>query len=317
MTRVFVAVGLAILGAVAQADIIGKVKLIDQSGVMLDIGPKHPWGSTITIHRRGEIVRQLPSGSLVRLRLESGKIVSARATSIQPEQTKTTNLQTLKPYSGGYKFEDGHQFWGYIPKSVGVNHGSDTTVYELNKSFESIRFKFLAMDHNDVVRTKLHWRLDGGEVITRETSATSLIEVQIDLRGVRSLQIWADNRTDNFQADPNFMIDAELVQFPASVPVLSSPVNKESVQSDEELRWRPVLDAVGYRVELECIRLFSTDDALKQRFFTIQTNSETRVVKLSDLKLPLGEYRWRVHSLDDVGVMGQMNEWWSFLLQKG
>lgn len=317
MTRVFVAVGLAILGAVAQADIIGKVKLIDQSGVTLDIGPKHLWGSTITAQRRGEIIRQLPSGSLVRLRLESGKIVSARATSIQSDQIKITNLHSLKPYSGGFKFEEGHQFWGYIPKSVGVNHGSDTTVYELNRAFDSIRFKFLTMDHNDVVRTKLHWRLDGGEVMTRETSATSMIEVQIDLTGVRSLQIWADNRTDNFQADPNFIIDAELLQFPASIPVLSSPASKESVEPDEELRWRPAPDAIGYRVELECIRLNNTDDALKQRFFTIQTNSETRAVKLSDLKLPPGEYRWRVHSLDDVGVMGQMNEWWSFVLQKG
>lgn len=317
MTRVSVAVGLAILGAVAQADIIGKVKLIDQSGVTLDIGPKHPWGSTITAQRRGEIIRQLPSGSLVRLRLESGKIVSARATSIQPEQIKTTNLQALKPYSGGYKFEDGHQFWGFIPKSVGVNHGSDTTVYELNRAFDSIRFKFLAMDHENPVATKVFWRLDGGEVVTRDTSATSLTEVLIDLRGARSLQIWSENRTNNFQADPNFIIDAELMQFPASIPVLSSPATKESVQSNEELRWRPVPDALGYRVELECMRLYNTDDAMKQRFFTIQTNAETRVVKLSDLKLPLGEYRWRVHSLDDVGVMGQMNEWWSFVLQKG
>lgn len=316
MTRVFVTVGLAILGAVAQADIVGKVKGIDQSGITLDIGPKHPWGSTITAQRRGEIIRQLPSGSLIRLRLEAGKVVSARPTRIQPGQIKITKLQAMKPYSGGFKFEEGHQFWGYIPKSVGVNHGSDTTVYELNKSFDSIRFKFLTMDHNDIVRTRLHWRLDGGEVITRETSTTSLIEVLIDLRGVRSLQIWADNRTDNFQADPNFIIDAELLQLPESVPVLSSPASKESVRSDEELRWGPVPDSLGYRVELECIRLYSTDDALKQRFFTVQTNSETRVVKLSDLNLPLGEYRWRVHSLDDIGVMGQLNEWWPFTLTK-
>lgn len=316
MTRVFVAIGLAILGAIAQADIIGKVKVIDSSGVTLDIGSKHPWGSTIAAQRRGEMVRQFPSGSLVRLRLDSGKIVSVRATSIQPEQIKITSLQALKPYSGGFKFEDGHQFWGYIPRSVGISYGRDTTVFELNRPFDSIRFKFLAMDHESPVSTKVHWRLDGGEVVSRDTSATSLTELLIDLKGVRSLQIWSENRTNNFQADPNFIIDAELLQLPESVPVPSSPANKESVQSDEELRWRPVPDALGYRVELECIRLYNTDDALNQRFFTVQTNSETRVVKLSDLKLPLGEYRWRVHSLDDVGVMGQMNEWWSFTLTK-
>jgi len=315
-TRMLILLATALGASSAQADIVGKVKTIDQTGVTLDIGPKHPWGPSITAQRRGEIIRQLPSGSLVRLRLESGKIVSARATRIQPEQIKTTNLQALKPYSGGYKFEDGHQFWGYIPRSVGISYGRDTTVFELNRSFDSIRFKFLAMDHENPVATKVFWRLDGGEVVTRDTSATSLTEVLIDLRGARSLQIWSENRTNNFQADPNFIIDAELLQLPSSIPVLSSPATKESVQSNEELRWRPVPDALGYRVELECIRLYNTDDSMKQRFFTIQTNSETRVVKLSELKLPLGEYRWRVHSLDDIGVMGQMNEWWSFTLSK-
>lgn len=317
MTRLFVAIGLAILGAIAQADIIGKVKVIDQSGVTLDIGSKHPWGSTIAAQRRGEMVRQFPSGSLVRLRLDSGKIVSVRATSIQPEQIKTTNLQALKPYSSGFTFEDGHQFWGYLPQHTGVGRDNQRTIFKLDGKYDFLQFGFSfgPIDGSG----KLFYRLGDGDPVSIVIPNTSLSRVVIDVRGANSIQIWCEaQRRDlggGFESY-NYFVDPVLLQLPSSVPVLSSPATKESVQSDEELWWRPVRDAVGYRVELECIRLYNTDDALKQRFFTVQTNAETRVVKLSDVKLPLGEYRWRVHSLDDVGVMGQMNEWWSFTLTK-
>jgi len=189
-------------------------------------------------------------------------------------------------------------------------------VYELNGKYDAFRFSFLAMLEGDAVPIKLFWRLDGGEVINLTTSERSLTEVVIDVKGVRSLQLWTENRTNLWQKDPNFIIDAEFSQLPSEVPVLSAPGAKEVIDRAEELRWRPVTDAQGYRIELECIRLYNTDDAHKQRFFSIQTKDDQRVVKLSDLNLPLGEYRWRVHSLDDVGVMGAMKDWWTFTLSK-
>ena len=301
----------------AQADIVGKVKTIDQAGITLDIGPKLPWGTRVTADQRKAIQQQLPSGSLARIVMTDGKVISARTTSIAPAQVTETSLAALKPYSGGFQFESGHAFWGYVPQQTAVGQNADPTIYKLDGKYDALKFSFCfgASDGSG----KLLYRLDGGEPVQIFTPNTALAPVAIDLRGSQTIQVWFEAQrrdiNDNFSSS-NFLVDHVLMKLPPSVQILSSPASKESVGADEELMWRPAADAIGYRVELECTRLYNTDDAAKQRFFSIQTTAEKRVVKLSDLNLPLGEYRWRVHSLDDVGVMGQMNEWWSFVLAR-
>lgn len=305
----------SLLGASSvQADVVGKVKTIDQTGITLDIGPKLPWGTRITADQRRVIQQQLPSGSLARIVLVDSKVVSARITSINPAHVTETSLTALKPYSGGYSFQAGHSFWGFVPKQTGFNRGKGETIYQLGGGYDSFRFKFCFSEKDG--SGKLFYRLDGGEPVVTQISNTELTRVVIDVKGVQSIQLWAEGQTGDTTGTDNFIIDPTLMKLPSSVPVLASPANREKIEPSEELRWRPVADAVGYRVELECVRLYDTSAANRQRFFSIQTTSEVRVVKLADLKLPEGEYRWRVHSLSDIGVMGQMTEWWSFLLEE-
>lgn len=305
----------SLLGASSvQADIVGKVKTIDQTGITLDIGPKLPWGTRVTADQRKAIQQQLPTGSLVRIVLMDGKVVSARITSINPAQVTETSLTALKPYSGGYSFQAGHSFWGFVPTQTGFNRGKGQTIYQLGGGYDSFRFKFCFSEKDG--SGKFYYRLDGGEPVVTQISNTELTSIVIDVKGVQSIQLWAEGQTGDTTGTDNFIIDPILMKLPSSVPVLASPANRENIESSEELRWRSVADAVGYRVELECTRLYNTEDAQKQRFFSIQTSADSRVVKLSELKLPLGEYRWRVHSLGDIGVMGKMNEWWSFVLAK-
>lgn len=305
----------SLLGASSvQADIVGKVKTIDQTGITLDIGPKLPWGTRVTADQRKAIQQQLPTGSLVRIVLMDGKVVSARITSINPAQVTETSLTALKPYSGGYSFQAGHSFWGFVPTQTGFNRGKGQTIYQLGGGYDSFRFKFCFSEKDGP--GKFYYRLDGGEPLVTQISNTELTSIVIDVKGVQSIQLWAEGQTGDTTGTDNFIIDPILMKLPSSVPVLASPANREKIEPSEELRWRPVADAVGYRVELECVRLYDTSAANRQRFFSIQTTSEVRVVKLADLKLPEGEYRWRVHSLSDIGVMGQMTEWWSFLLEE-
>lgn len=301
-----------LLGAsTAQADIVGKVKTIDQTGITLDIGPKLPWGTRVTADQRRVIQQELPTGSFARIVLEDGKVVSARLTSISPAQVTETSLTALKPYTGGYSFQPGHSFWGFVPTQTGFNRGNGQTIYQLGGGYDWFRFRFCFSEKDGP--GKLYYRLDGGEPVATQISNTELTSIVIDVKGVQSIQLWAEGQTGDTTGTDNFLIDPILMKLPSSVPVLASPANRENISPSEELRWRSVADAVGYRVELECIRLYDTSDANRQRFFSLQTTSEVRVVKLADLKLPAGEYRWRVHSLNDIGVMGHMKEWWSFL----
>jgi hypothetical protein len=312
--RLLICASLVLLSAASQADVVGKVKSIDQSGIALDIGQILPWGTRITADQRRVIQQQLPSGSLARIVLVDGKVVSARITSINPAQVTETSLTALKPYSGGYSFQAGHSFWGFVPTQTGFNRGKGQTIYQLGGGYDSFRFKFCFSEKDG--SGKLCYRLDGGEPVVTPISNTELTSIVIDVKGVQSIQLWAEGQTEDTTGTDNFVIDPILMKLPSSVPVLASPANRENIEPSEELRWRSVSDAVGYRVELECVRLYDTSAANRQRFFSIQTTSEVRVVRLADLKLPDGEYRWRVHSLNDVGVMGQMTEWWSFLLEE-
>jgi hypothetical protein len=301
-----------VVAAASHGDVIGKVKTIDQSGITLDIGPKLPWGTRLSADQRRQIQQQLPVGSLARIVLESGRIVSARITSVTPAQVTETSLTALKPYAGGYSFQPGHSFWGFVPTHTGFNRGKVQTIYQLGGGYDFFRFKFCFSQKDGP--GKLYYRLDGGEPVVTSIANTELTSIVIDVRGVQSIQLWAEGQTGDTTGTDNFIIDPILAKLPSSIPVLASPANREKIEPSEELRWRPVADAVGYRVELECVRLYDTSDANRQRFFSIQTTSEVRAVKLADLNLPAGEYRWRVHSLNEIGVMGQMAEWWTFTI---
>lgn len=126
----------------AQADIVGKVKTIDQTGITLDIGPKLPWGTRVTADQRKAIQHQLPSGSLARIVMTDGIVVSARTTSITPAQVTETSLAALKPYSGGFEFQPGHSFWGFVPEATGVNQNPVQTIFKLDGKYDAFRAKF-------------------------------------------------------------------------------------------------------------------------------------------------------------------------------
>jgi len=91
MKRYNIVACLAVLMAtrIAPADIIGKVKSADQGGVTLDIGPKLPWSTRLTTPQRKSLITRHGQGSLVRLKVEVGKVVSMRSTDINPETIKT------------------------------------------------------------------------------------------------------------------------------------------------------------------------------------------------------------------------------------
>jgi hypothetical protein len=82
------------------------------------------------------------------------------------------------------------------------------------------------------------------------------------------------------------------------------------------LEWKPVAGATGYLLELQCERL--SDPSTRNhpnRFMVVSVSADTTVYHFDANTMPKGRWRWRVHSLNDTDLLGEMNEWRLFTSQ--
>lgn len=304
-----------LVSAMARADIVGKIKAIDNSGILLDVGSKINWDKTVSKDQRTAIAKQYGINKLVRIKVSNEGAISIRDTSILAESIKQTPLMSIQPLRGGYDGIDNESFWGHIPTSGGKNLEDAFAIYSLKGQYDFLTFGFACRGQN--AHKRLCYRIGSNDVSYVSLTPGKITWVTLDIKGVDALGVWTDTPSNQLLGvSENFIIDPLLHNLPASIVKLASPTTGETIDSSETLNWRPTEDAMGYLVEIQCIRLFNTEDMDKHRFHSIQVKADTRSLKISDLKLPVGEYRWRVHSLDDVGVMGQMDQWWDFKLKQ-
>jgi hypothetical protein len=101
-----------------------------------------------------------------------------------------------------------------------------------------------------------------------------------------------------------------------SVPQIVTPRQHEQITGTTSLEWRPVAGATGYLLELQCERLSNPNAPNKpNRFMVVSVLADTTVYHFNVNTMPKGRWRWRVHSLNDTGFLGEMSEWRLFTSQ--
>lgn len=112
--------------------------------------------------------------------------------------------------------------------------------------------------------------------------------------------------------------DARFVRGNATgnVPVIVTPRQNEQVAGTTPLEWRPVAGASGYLLELQCEQLTNPNAWNNpNRFMVVSFPADTTVYNFNANTMPKGRWRWRIHSLNDTGFLGEMSEWRLFTSQ--
>jgi hypothetical protein len=102
----------------------------------------------------------------------------------------------------------------------------------------------------------------------------------------------------------------------SNVPQIVTPGQNEQVAGTTPLEWSPVAGASGYLLELQCERLTNPNDWNNpNRFMVVSVPADITVYTFNVNTMPKGWWRWRVHSLNDTGFLGEMSEWMLFTSQ--
>jgi hypothetical protein len=101
-----------------------------------------------------------------------------------------------------------------------------------------------------------------------------------------------------------------------NVPQIVTSLQNEQIAGTTSLEWRPVAGATGYLLELQCERLSNPNAPNNpNRFMAVSVQADTTVYNFNVDTMPKGRWRWRVHSLNDIGFLGEMGEWRLFTSQ--
>lgn len=315
----------------AQNTVNGLIARVTQNGVQLKDGMSYRWADNFTTtlaNGNDGGWADLQTDDVVRLGLNGqNRVTSVVVTGRNTGQRVERSLTELKPVEGDWKVEQNVTIAGRVFEVAGTM----SVDKDFNPTTITRRIVFSNPGGYDLLevwigfrggrgkgKNKFSIRGDGDTLFTSEwmEQRDQPVKVSVAIKGYTGISLIASGDEEVGYYDTAVWANPVLVKMPASVPNIVSPSMNARITRNTPLVWEAVDGATGYLLELQAVSLNNTNDANSEnRFLLLRLPADTTVYNFNVNQMPRGKWRWRVHSLNDTGFLGEMTDWKLFTAQ--
>lgn len=305
--------------AKAQKELFGVIRKATYDSVQMVSGDslrRAPKVSVTLLGGRSGLWTDLNSGDRVRYILSVKRLVlSIVVTGKVVLERDATPLAAVAPVEGHWSLENNAIIHGRVFENACVMHRvahavfTNTEGYDL---FEAWVGKRSGTDPRRELGIVFLVQGDGEEIYQspKMKAGDPPLKISVPIKNYKTITLRTRSTPSPFADLTAIWADPVLVKLPTRLALpIAPPMNARIVQNTM-LLWRPVSDAKGYLLELQCVALDSPSDAdSPNRFLTLQLPPQTTSYDFDITRMPKGKWQWRVHALSDTGFLDHTDDW--------
>lgn len=305
----------------AQNTINGVIARVTQNGLQLKDGTNYRWSDNTTTtlsNGNGGSWGDLQADDAVRLTINGqNKVTALTVTGRSSGQRIERSLLELDPVQGKWATSRNVTINGRVfERAVRVR---DAVVIPNRDNADVLEAQVgLSGEVGPKVRATFIVLGDGQEIYRSPIVdvSTPPTPISVPIKGFSGVTLRVEGNIIWGGDSAALWVNPLFVNLPATIPIIDSPVANARITRNTPLVWEAVDGATAYLFELQCISLNSPNDATNpNRFVSLVVPAETTIYNFNVNQMPKGRWRWRIHSLSDTGILGEMTEWRIFTSQ--